>query len=859
MIVLGLSLCLFSARGQAVQSYLETIKPLLRERCYACHGSLKQKAGLRLDTVELIQSQNRDTPILDFNHPEQSLLLKRLRSTDLEERMPPEGKPVEASILSVIEDWIAQGAPAPPDEAPEASPSDHWAFRPPRTPDALMGGEHPIDELINGFHTSMQLTPTQQAPPLLLMRRLYLDLVGYLPRQDEILEYLKDPSEQHYLAVVDRLLASPAHGERWGRHWMDIWRYSDWFGLGDQLRYSQKHIWHWRDWIIESLNLDKGYDLMILEMLAADELYPTDEDRLRANGFLARNYFLFNRTTWLDKTIEHTSRAFLGLTMQCSKCHDHKYDPITAEDYYRFRAILEPHQIRTDTVSGEMDLEKNGIPRAFDMHPEAKTYLHRRGNEKDVDTTQSILPGPPAFLGDIPFDIQPVQLPPEAVFPALRGHVLETLLNQAALRLASIEQSRHELAPESNPLLDLEWEAASKHGPALRAIHAAMHYRATQPDGPEQGTVDQHAAKASLAYDIAQIKWELATKQEALARAEKDKQEPLVKAIKALEEAQQARELAYTDNPHHFVALRASIKALESPAETATERAAAYPRDSTGRRTALAKWLVHQDNPLTARVAVNHIWSRHFGMPIVDPPTDFGRRTPAPALQDVLDYLATFLTQHSWKMKPLHRLIVTSQAYRRSSSSLETMEDNTSKDPENHWLWRQHPKRMESQVIRDSLLHLGGLLDTKIGGPSLPADQTHARRSLYFRHSRDDQERFLTLFDDASILECYRRSESIIPQQALALSNSQLSMDAAKAISKGLLTRHDKRAMSDAWFVEQAFVQLLGWSPTEQERTLCEESLKHWRGTAEQEDQSITPEASLIHTLINHNDFVTIR
>ena len=197
------------------------------------------------------------------------------------------------------------------------------------------------------------MTPQGPAERSLLLRRVYLDLIGLPPTREEMQAFLGDKSPDAYEKVVDRLLASPQYGERWGRHWMDVWRYSDWWGLGAELRNSQKHIWHWRDWIVESLNEDKGYDRMLREMLAADELYPTDPDALRATGFLARHYFIFNRTTWLDETVEHTGKAFLGLTFNCCKCHDHKYDPFSQADYYRFRAIFEPYQIRTDNVPGE--------------------------------------------------------------------------------------------------------------------------------------------------------------------------------------------------------------------------------------------------------------------------------------------------------------------------------------------------------------------------------------------------------------------------------------------------------------------------------------------------------------------------
>src|SRR5436305_946770 len=181
---------------------------------------------------------------------------------------------------------------------------------------------------------------------------LRLDTAGLVrmpPSHEELTAFASSTNpDADYEKIVDRLLASPQYGERWGRHFMDVWRYTDWWGLGAEVRNSQKHIWHWRDWIVESLNADKGYDQMLREMLAADELYPNDPDRLRATGFLARSYFLFNRNTWLDEVVEHTSKGLLGLTFNCTKCHDHKYDPFKQQDYYRFRAFFEPYQVRTD-------------------------------------------------------------------------------------------------------------------------------------------------------------------------------------------------------------------------------------------------------------------------------------------------------------------------------------------------------------------------------------------------------------------------------------------------------------------------------------------------------------------------------
>ena len=204
------------------------------------------------------------------------------------------------------------------------------------------------------------------------MRRVYLDLVGLPPTRDELAAFLADDSPNAYEAVVDRLLASPQYGERWARHWMDVWRYSDWAGYKEEIRNSARHIWRWRDWIVESLNADKGYDRMATEMLAGDELAPTDPNTLRATGFLVRNWEKFNRNSWLEATIEHTAKAFLGVTMNCCRCHDHKFDPISQVEYFQFRAIFEPHEVRTERVPGQPDVLKDGLPRICDMKPQTR-------------------------------------------------------------------------------------------------------------------------------------------------------------------------------------------------------------------------------------------------------------------------------------------------------------------------------------------------------------------------------------------------------------------------------------------------------------------------------------------------------
>lgn len=274
----------------------------------------------------------------------------------------------------------------------------------------------------------------------------------------------------------------------------------------------------------------------------------------------------------------------------------------------------------------------------------------------------------------------------------------------------------------------------------------------------------------------------------------------------------------------------------------------------------LAKWITSRENPLAARVAVNQVWMRHFGEPLVETVFDFGRQAPRPEHHELLDWLAVEFVESGWSFKKLHRLLVTSAAYRRSSSSAGADPATLAADPTNRLFWRAHPRRMESQVVRDSLVSLAGELDPAVGGPSVAPNGSSKRRALYFTHSRDAEDKFLTMFDNADILQCYQRPVSIVPQQALALANAAVSLDAAEKIAERIHAKHpsaDREA-----FVEGAFALLLGRLPDGEERTAC---LSYWTemGGLDSVKASQNPEgtvrARLVHALLNHNDFVTVR
>lgn len=1103
--------------NQPEVDYLGQVKPLLAERCFACHGALKQEANLRLDTASAMLQGGDSGPVVDLDEAaELNLLVERVSSDDLLWRMPPEheAEPLTDDQVALLRRWIAAGADAPEDETPEPDPSEHWAFQPlqrPQVPPVTgQWGRNPIDAFVARGHDQHALVPQAEASPVELLRRLWIDLVGVPPPAEAVEAFLADNSPGAYRRSAESLLDDPRHGQRWARHWMDIWRYSDWWGLGDQMRNSHKHIWHWRDWIVESLNDDLPYDEMLRLMLAADELAPDELDSLRASGYLARNFVLFNRHQWMDETVEHLGKAMLGLTTNCAKCHDHKYDPISQQDYYRLRAFFEPYLVRTEMVPGQSDLQLDGIPRAFDALLDEPTWLLVRGDENNPDESSPIAPGIPELLQIEPLQIEPIALPRTAWQPGLRPWVAETLLaaawqqvdtargrltpareqlaaarrhaeqvaadaeataddqrspttakatetsaapseivetfdqpvspdwrpfggqwehqpgrlvqqqdgpQRAALRLVGdaprdfevtlrltilggsrwrsvgigfdctmddptaeaeaddTSQQVYISAHDGGPKVQGAWQRAGQwHYPAearhARSIEtgrqhtlrvrvrdtlvnasldgepaiawrtplpryqgslqittfdalAALHDVTIKPLAPEVELRDAghpqldpdtprgaQAAVAKAEAELEIVELELAAgeaevvsiqrraeamrqnadrateaataqRQAALAKARLRLAEAEAKllevaddkrqaAVKEVESARQAVDQAKADAEQPGDQFTPLVGARWTPTRFQhsgrDDPSIEFPTQSSGRRSALADWITDPRNPLTARVAVNHIWNRHFGWPLVPSVFDFGRNGTPPTHPELLDWLASELIDSGWSMKHLHRLIVQSATYRLSSSTADA-EENRARDPDNRYLWRRQPIRLESQVVRDSLLALAGTLDVAHGGPPVaPADQTDSyRRSLYFFHSNNERNLFLTMFDEALVTECYQRETSIVPQQALALSNSQLVLDAAATIAQRLgerLQASGDDAARDEAFVRAAYTVLLAAEPSRAELQACLSSLDTWKTLPEaDQDGSATDRAraNLVWVLLNHNDFVTLR
>jgi len=728
-----------------------------------------------------------------------------------------------------------------------------------------------IDNFISAEHEQRGLKPQPEAPRAILVRRVHLDLVGLPPTREELLAALGDPSPDWYEKVVDRLLADPRHGERWGRHWMDVWRYSDWYGYAGEIRNSQPFIWRWRDWIIESVNEDKGYDRMILEMLAGDELAPEDQSVVRATGYLARNFNTAGRDTWLQETVDHTFQGFLGLTIGCARCHDHMYDPLSQKEYYQVRAFFEPHQVRIDAVPGFLEkprmstgngfsIHGDGFVRVFDADPKAPTYLHIRGETTMPDKTAPIAPGVPAALGGRLPEIAPVPLPRSVHDPEKREFVVRELLAAEEVKVRAIEEKAAKAAGDAKAgdakaLADLDVELAKAKLAVLRATLEAERF-------DDAGTIQSDAGKKAAAEAVtAQRRQAVLEARRSLLIAKKELADPktnaaAVKKVAAIEKVL-AKVQTEEKAPPGFAYVKRAIKT--------------YPPQSTGRRTALAKWIADTENPLTARVAMNHLWMRHFGQGLVPQVSDFGRNGAPPTHPALLDWLAAeFMTgdaaSPAWSMKRMHRLMVTSATYRMAST---TDPADAAIDRDNLYCWRANSRRLEAEVVRDTLFHLCGSLDLTQGGPDIPFAKGMfvPRRSLYFNHAQEQME-FLKTFDTASVVECYQRPTSIAPQQALALANSDLAIQRARLTARRLSTGTEAEP-----FVNAAFETVLSRSPTADELSACVAFLRDQAKLygparspaavvderAPSPDPNVRARENLVRILINHNDFMTIR
>lgn len=778
---LPISLALVGTYVSAAEplEYNRDIRPILSENCFTCHGPDKtaRKAGLRLDLRDDAVKAEAIVP----GKPQESLLVERICSTDAKEVMPPpkSNKKLTQPQKDILRRWISEGAEYQP----------HWSFIAPNRPGLpAVKNEawvrNPIDRFILARLDKEKVAPSPEADRITLIRRLNLDLLGLPPSRAEVEEFIKDQRPDAYEHLVDRLLNSPHYGERWGRHWLDQARYADSNGFTID---GPRSIWTYRDWVINALNRDMPFDQFAIQQIAGDLLpNATTEDRV-ATGF-HRNT-LRNEEGGIDQEqfrvesvvdrVNTTGSVFLGLTVGCCQCHDHKFDPISTREYYQLFAFLNnADEPSLDLATAEQARERDRVRKRIAELEKQRKLLDSTTAEAEMAWEIALTD---AVKEHFPTEIREILRLPENGRSAKQKLTLTGFYRK-------IDQTRHMVGGVGNPL------------PFLTAAHAgALVFRTT---------VDQQ---------LLDLK----------------KSEPAVTTTLVLQERATPRMTAI-----HIQGDFTRKGAQVGPGTPSVLHP--LPSKEKLNRLDLANWLVDPANPLTARVIVNRFWQAYFGLGLVETDNDFGTQGTPPSHPELLDWLATEFIRQNWSMKEMHRQIVTSATYRQSSRHRPEL---ATLDARNRLLARQNRIRLEAEVVRDVALAASGLLNPKIGGPSVfppQPDGVYAftqvnknwkpstgpdrfRRGLYTYFWRSAPHPGLTVFDapDANST-CTRRNRSNTPLQALTLLNDQAYYEFAVSLAGRVLK---EAPPSDAHRVRYAFEACLARPPKEMEQKRLESLL----------------------------------
>ncbi len=775
------------------------VRPLLVESCIRCHGDEKQEGGLRLDSQAAFVKGGESGPVVDSAAVGDSLILSAIHYKDLE--MPPSGK-LSYEKIQVIEQWINEGSYWPPkteamtskrsgDKGFDDDDRAYWFFQPRAAIER--NSEESVSQRLDSFIeqalASKQLAFAESAESLALVRRVYLDLVGVTPTPTEVAECFAEPIESAYPKLVDRLLADPRYGERWGRFWLDLVRFAESDGYKqDDFRPT---AYRYRDYVVRAFNDDKPYGDFVREQLAGDEIDPNSLECRDASGYLRLWIYEYNQrdvtgqwTAILNDLTDVTGEAFMGLGYGCARCHDHKFDPLLQKDYFRLQAYF----------SGLIPRED--LPAA--THEEVAQY--RSDVEVWRETAQP-------FLDTI-----------EAI--------------EAPLREKTIRKAVDKFPPEVRPAL---LKSAEERTTREKQI--------------------AHLASLQQTRDVNEIKWDKVLKDEQLTNwqlaKEYLKQVPAPKP-KALPVSLTATD-ASTEPAEVYIPGKAGLGPISPgiPSILNPESMAIAPlpdRNSSGRRLALANWMVSSENQLTWRVIVNRVWQQHFGQGIVPNASDFGRLTEPPTHPELLDYLATHFAENGGHFKALHRWILNSRTYRQSAypaSSATAMQI----DPNNRWLWRYAPRRLDAEQIRDSILTATGELKPMHEGASLDSSKTV--RSIFVRSMRNSQDRFLSLFDspDGSSSTA-KRNATTTPLQSLMMMNSEWVNARAENMAKQIISQKTSPEASIQEAYERVFLKFPSTSEVD--------SAMHFirAGEANSENAWHPLFVDYCHVLINSNSFL---
>ena len=826
---------------KGVEFFEKNVRPILVEHCYECHSGREKNGGLLIDSRERLLAGGDSGGVIVPGDPEHSLLVEAIRYKNLDLQMPPK-KPLAPEQVQTLVEWIAMGAPDPRKaESAEGAPAptgmsieegrQFWSMQPISNPvvpsvENAAWVQTPIDAFILDKLVKHGMTPAVPADKRTLIRRVTFDLIGIPPTPREIDDFLADDSPDAFRKVVDRLLDSPHYGIRWGRHWLDVARYADSNGLDENLAFGT--AWRYRDYVVESFNEDKPFNQFLVEQIAGDLIPNATRETKTATGFLVlgakvlaepdREKLLMDT---IDEQLDTVGKAFLGMTVGCARCHDHKFDPLKQTDYYALAAIFKSTKTFGDTNFGAIKhwnehtfadaeevakikeveaaiAEKQKLATNYKNEAMVKLRDQTRAKATEYLIAASAIT-PMSTLVDAAEVAKPLELHPRVLHHCrlhLEYHLDDPFFAKwhelaAAHDTAAIDQHYRPLFTQA----PVAWADAKQKDANITALPDPNLEAARMAMNDESGFLAL-PAKPGFAFDEATL-------------AEYNRLSEEARVLESFAPDLTSC-LGVTDGPIQStlpIHIRGSHRNLGEPVARSFPQVMhagsgdiILPRTQSG-RLELAQWMASSTNPLTARVYVNRIWTWHFGRGIVNSPDNFGKLGDRPSHPELLDWLARYFIEAGWSTKDLHRLILGSSTYQMSASNALELSDSNP-DPENRLHWKFNSHRLDAEQIRDSILFVSGRLDETLNGKSVPLrnrqfvfDHTSIdhtkydslRRAIYLPVIRNNVYTLFEQFDfpDPTMVTGVRNTTTVAPQ-ALFMINSDLVMNCADQLAERL-------------------------------------------------------------------------
>ncbi len=883
------------------------IQPILKDACYKCHSAEqgKSKGDLTLDTKEGVKKGGKNGPVVTPGDPANSSLIVAVSYKDPDLQMPPKGEKLSDKQIADLTEWVKMGAPDPrkSNAASVASKLSgltdkargHWAYQPIKKP-AVPAVKNtswcltPVDAFIMEKLEAKGMTPSPgmmytnvETDKETLLRRVTFDLTGLPPETTELDKFVRDTSPDAFVKVVDRLLASPQYGERWGRFWLDTARYSDTVGADRNARgqdYRFPYAYTYRDWVVKAINEDMPYDQFVMHQLAADLIPKNDKKNLAALGFITVGERFGNQNDVINDRIDTMSKGFLGLTVACARCHDHMFDPIPTKDYYAlhgiFSSILEPEDQPvlnqpdakkfkefTDKIASMEEADRKTYydvveDAAFGFREKVGPYLtsahlsRDRANEASLQANQKLIKDEKLdeqLVGFIRGRINgnsPV-FAPLRMFMDMAEKDYENAGAKKAAEIAANKDNRY------NPIVAAAFRNQNPQGlddviqiyekafasvesqakDAYKALFAAKDK--AKPATIDPATVQLVSAPFGIhpSYELTSQGLRQAIDQLPLRLRNKGKYNfAAINELKMTDAGAPAKAMTVNDrkDAHDspvFIRGQAETRGEMVPRsflEVLTPGGRRQPFRQGSGRLELAQCIASKSNPLTARVLVNRVWMHHFGEGFVRTPDDLGTQSEKPSHPELLDYLASYFMENGWSMKKLHRLILLSKVYQISSKTVDAYADI---DPENRLLWRANVRRLDFEAMRDSMLVMANKLDKSdfSGQPVNITDEPYShRRTIYGYIDRGNVPEVMQHFDFSDPhMPNSKRTTTIVPQQALFLMNSPFAVDVARSV----INRSEVRnAPNDIQRVFAVYHIILQRTPRPEEMKLVFDFLK---------------------------------